>query len=355
MERRSSIPAALVAGVLATWLLGAGMAQGADLLQQPHDNYAGGVAGFRDIPYQVISGYHPQTADLYLPTRDKAPHPAVVYVHGGGWGLGSPRMGSNVAMLSNLAARGFVVMGINYRFHGEAKFPAQIQDVKAAIRWLRSNAAEYGVDTARIGIWGESAGGYLAALAGTSCGVAALEPKAAAGGPGPGAAGPGATGAGAAGAAPRPAMPGMVTVNSDPKQSDCVQAVVDWYGPVDFPSMDKQSLAGSMQHAAPTSAESQLLGCTLAQCPAALVASSNPITYIDNSDPPFLIMHGDSDHSVPSGQSSELQRALATKGVKVRLVLEPGLDHGFAGASDARLKEIWQVSYDFLGATLAGK
>lgn len=306
----------------------------AALLMLLHDTHAGSAAGFRDVPYQVLPGYHPQTADIYLPTAGKGPYPAVVFVHGGGWGLGSPRMEDLVDVLGSLAARGYVVVGINYRFHGEAKFPAQIQDVKAAIRWLRSNAAMYGVDATRIGIWGASAGGYLAALAGTSCGVVALEPAAVAGG------------------APV-AMPGTISVNSDPKQSDCVQAVVDWYGPVDFPAMDGQALPGSMQHGSPTSAESQLLGCALARCPVQLLKNSNPLTWADRSDPPFLIMHGEADTAVPPGQSVELDRALRAAGVSSTLVLLPGLNHGFAGADEAQKQQIRQRVFEFFDRTLA--
>jgi acetyl esterase/lipase len=315
-------------------LLGARVcAQGAELANPPHDSYPSGISGFRDVPYQVLNGFHPQTADIYVPTG-KGPFPAVVYVHGGGWGVGSPRMQDSVKLLTSLAARGYVVMGINYRFHGEARFPAQIQDAKAAIRWLRSNAEVYGADRARIGILGESAGGYLAALAGTSCGVAALDPPATpparAGGP-----------------------PGMTVVKTDDSQSDCVQAVVDWYGPIDFPAMDGQALPNSMKHDAATSAESKLLGCLLSQCAKELVAQTSPITYIDKTDPPFLIMHGDNDHSVPSGQSQEFHKALMARSVKATLVLVPGVDHGFAGASNAKLQEIWNTAFDFFDRTLA--
>lgn len=312
-------------------------AQSGALASQPHDSYPSGVSGFKDVTYQMLNGFHPQTADMYVPSG-KGPFPAVVFVHGGGWGAGSPRTQDSIRILTSLAARGYVVMGINYRFHGEARFPAQIQDTKAAIRWLRSNADDYGVDRARVGILGASAGGYLAALAGTSCGVKALEPSAPAGAP------PGL---------PRGGVPPGMTIKSDNAQSDCVQAVVDWYGPIDFLTMDSQALPNSSKHDVATGAEGRLLGCAPSQCSKELVGQTNPISYVDKSDPPFLIMHGDNDHSVPAGQSQELYKALMAQGVKATLVLVPGADHVFYGVSDAKMQEIWNTTFDFFDRTLA--
>ena len=201
-------------------------------LAQPHQSYADDVIGLPEVTYQVIPDFHPLKADLYVPPRTAPRGAAVVWVHGGGWGVGDPREGNGGVRyqswpeaLAALAARGHLVMAINYRFTGEAKFPAQAQDVKAAVRWLRSNAADYGADASRVIIWGGSAGGYLAALIGTSCGAAALEP------PAPMRAGP----------------PGTVQIKTDMAQSDCVQGVVDWYGPIDFARMDAESLPHSMQ------------------------------------------------------------------------------------------------------------
>lgn len=294
----------------------------------------GGVQVTRDVPYQVIAGFHPLTADVYVPAG-AGPFPAVIFAHGGGWGVGGPRMEDVPDMMAGLARRGIVAMAINYRFHGEAKFPAQIQDAKAAIRWLRSNAAAYRVDGAHVGIWGASAGGYLAALAGVTCGVMALEPVA----PPPGRAG---------------GPPGMATATSDPAQSDCVQAVVDWYGPNDFASMDGQALPKSMAHAAPTSAESQLLGCTLPQCPAERLKQASVLTYVDRNDTaPVLIMHGDSDHAVPPGQSAAFDAALKAAGVSSTLVVVPGADHGFAGITAEQRQRIHTQVYDFFAQTLA--
>ncbi len=297
---------------------------------------APGVLRYGDVAYQSIGGYHSQQADIYMPVSGSGNYPAVVYAHGGGWGIGSSRMAGLPATLSALAARGYVVMAINYRFYGEAKFPAQIQDTKAAIRWLRSNADTYKVDTSKVAIWGESAGGYLAALAGTSCGVAALEPPAV--------------------ASAGPAMPGQTQIKVDGKQSNCVQAVVDYYGPTDFAAMDSQLTApNARKHNGADSAESQLLGCALTQCSKTLLQQSNPITYVDGNEPPFLIVHGDNDTAVPLGQSEQLVAALKDKGTSVTLKTISGADHMFNGASATQKQDIINAVYGFLDRTLKGK
>ena len=171
--------------------------------------FPGGVTGLADVVFARPNGFRPVKLDLYLPPAG-APKPFVVYVHGGGWSGGSPRNSAAFegwpGVLASLAARGYVVASLDYRLSGEAPFPAAEQDVKAAIRWLRANAAKYGIDPQRGLIWGASAGGHLAALAATSCGVAALEPE---------------VGRGGRGRAPAPA---------ESQPSDCVQAWVTWYG-----------------------------------------------------------------------------------------------------------------------------
>jgi acetyl esterase/lipase len=257
-------------------------------------------------------------------------------MHGGGWGVGDPRMGEGGTygpwpnVLAKLAARGHLVMAINYRFTGEARFPAQVQDVKAAIRWIRSNAAQYGADAGNVYVWGESAGGFLSVMAGTTCGAAALEPLAPrTGGPAP--------------------PPGMLTVHVDPAQSDCVQGAVDWFGPTDLIRMDEQMLPNSpMHHNPPTSPESKLLGCTLPSCPKSLLDEATSLTYITASTPPFLIMHGTSDHSVPLQQSEELYQALRAKGVAAQLVEVVGADHGFAGATPQAKAHLIDMVFDWL-------
>jgi acetyl esterase/lipase len=148
-------------------------------------NFAGGVVGLSNLVYSTPAGFRPLTLDLYLPPAAggaKTPKPLVIYIHGGGWSGGHSRNSGTFVdfpgVLASLAAKGYVVASLNYRLSGEAKFPAAEIDVKTAIRWLRTNAGKYGIDKTLIAVWGGSAGGHLAALTATTCGVAALEPPA---------------------------------------------------------------------------------------------------------------------------------------------------------------------------------
>src|SRR4051812_36738036 len=162
--------------------------QGDDPYPDHRVAFPGGVTGLPDMTYSILPGWRPLKLDLYLPPASfPGPRPTVMFIHGGGWTGGGPRLSGAFdnwpTVLASMAARGYVVAAVSYRFSGEAPSPAAIQDVKAAVRWLRANARKYRVDKARMMTWGGSAGGQLAALAATSCGVAALEPAAAPGRP----------------------------------------------------------------------------------------------------------------------------------------------------------------------------
>jgi len=298
-----------------------------DLASQAHLNYPDDITGYMDVTYSVVRGYRPLKLDLYVPAKPSS-RPAVVWIHGGGWAGGNPRQPLGPypdwrIVLARLAGRGYVVVGATYRLSGEAKFPAAIEDIKATVRWLRANAATIGVDPNRIGVWGESAGGQLASLLGTSCGVPELE-----------------------GVKDRPV-------------SSCVQAVVDWYGPTDFSQMDAQLIPGGLKHDTPQSAESNYLGCQLSKCDLAKVQSANPIAYVTASTPPFLIFHGNADTAVPPKQSQILYDALRAKGVPAQLVSVPGANHMFVGATEAQYKTIVDTVFQFfdekLGATSPAK
>jgi acetyl esterase/lipase len=291
---------------------------------QPKVLYPNKVEGLFDITYETLPGFRPLKLDLYRMTGAQTARPAVIFLHGGGFAVGSPRMVSPVfgemdQVLARLAAHGYVVVGATYRFSSEVRFPGPVEDVKAAVRWLRANAAKYGVDTKRIALWGESAGAYEAVLVGTSCKAEALEGK---GG------------------------------NAD--QSSCVQAVVDWFGPTDLSQMDTQAPPDSrIKHNGADSPESKLLGCALPQCPKELLQEANPLTYITASTPPFLIMHGDIDTAVPLQQSQMLKDALHAKGVAATLIVVPQVNHGFAGASAAQGQTILDQVFHFLDTTFA--
>jgi acetyl esterase/lipase len=234
----------------------------------------------------------PLALDLYEPETG-GPFPLIVWIHGGGYRSGN-KDGIWYKPILNQTQRGYAVASIDYRLSGVAKFPALVYDAKAAVRWLRANAARYNLKADRIVAAGESAGGYQAAMLGTSGGVAELE---------------GASG--------------------NPQESSRVEGVIDFFGPTDFLTMDDgaSSCKTPLVHRAPDSPESQLLGCNLNDCPDKAKAAS-PLTYVSKGDPPFLILHGAADCSVPHSQSQRLYDALCAAGVKVDLRLLPDVGHG---------------------------
>lgn len=264
----------------------------------------------RDLSY-VEQGSKAQQLDLYIPaTVGSDPLPLVVWIHGGGWTSGSKKHCPATPLLS----RGYAVASIDYRLSQEALFPAQIHDCKAAVRWLRANAKKYNLDPNRIGVWGSSAGGHLAALLGMTGDSLAFE--------------------------------GLLDTQD---VSSRVQAVCNWFGPSDFVSLASQSGPDShMDHNAPNSPESRLLGGPLpTRMAAAKVAS--PITHVSHNVPPFLIMHGDKDPLVPHQQSIQLHNALDLSGVKSQLVLLKGVGHGGREFEDS---ETQQRVWNFFDSTL---
>jgi acetyl esterase/lipase len=241
-----------------------------------------------DIPY-ITNGHERQKLDLYLPATG-ANLPLIVWIHGGGWWLGD----KSECPLIDLTRGGFAIAGVGYRLSQHAPFPAQIEDCKGAIRWLRAHAAEYRIDPEKIGVWGASAGGHLAALVGTSGGTMEFD------------------------------VGGNVGVSSR------VQAVCDWCGPTDFSHFfDGQPAdANSDLHDMFTS----LLAGTIEQR-GGLVQRANPIAFISSDDPPFLIMHGNLDGIVPISQSQLLADALGSAGVPVEFTVVPGAGHAFSSAA----------------------
>lgn len=228
--------------------------------------------------------------DLYLPEQG-ASCPLLVWIHGGGWTSGDKSLAANSLALRQ-AGRGYAVASLNYRLSSDAVFPAQLNDVKAALRWLRANAARFRIDPQRIAVAGSSAGGHLAALSGTTGGIAELEDL----------------GQGAA------------------TESSRVRAVVDCFGPASLLEMQAQQQAngcmGGIQHDAPGSPESLLIGCSagLQACPDA-ARKASPVSYVSADDPPFLLGHGRRDCTVAFQQSQSLAQALTAAGASARLVL----------------------------------
>jgi acetyl esterase/lipase len=261
-----------------------------------------------DLVYATV-GDRALHLDLYLPEEAERPLPVVVWVHGGAWRQGT----KDHPPALRLVSQGYAAASVEYRLSQEAIFPAQIHDCKAAVRWLRAHAGDYGLDPDRFGAWGGSAGGHLVALLGTSAGVTALE---------------GDLG------------------NAD--RSSAVQAVCDWYGPSNFLHMNDEP--GVMDHDAPDSPESQLIGAPIQEDPD-LVAKANPITYITGDEPPFLLMHGTADRVVLPNQSRLLHAALVEAEVSSTLMMLGGLGHGF-GNQPGRLGEIYGYVRSFFDAYL---
>lgn len=241
------------------------------------------------------SGERDLTLDLYFPDNSPGPLPLIVWIHGGAFRMGDKTWCQEILpMLSH----GYAIASIDYRLSQEAVFPAQIRDVKAAVRWLRLHAGEWDLDPERFASAGSSAGGHLAALLGGSFYKRVWDQS------------------------------GAYLECAPEAVSSAVQAVVDWYGPTDFLRMNAEP--GDQDHFAPDSPESELLGSPILDIPER-VAEANPASYAYPGFPAFLLLHGDHDRLVLPNQSILLRDALAKVGSRASLFLIPGAGHGFNG------------------------
>ncbi|MFI8997298.1 alpha/beta hydrolase fold domain-containing protein [Streptomyces sp. NPDC053542] len=272
----------------------------------PAAHCAPGVRLLRGVPYAVPAGSRPLELDLWLPEEPAGgPVPLVLYVHGGAWRVGRrDDMGMRLrdwepGPFARIAAAGLAVACADYRLSGEAHFPAPLDDLRAALRWLALRSAELGVDTARTVVWGESAGGHLASLLALT-GLA------------PGHAGPAPAGA------------------------------VIWYGPSDL-----ATARGGWDPWDAATPEAALLGAAPATVPG-LARAASPVTHAHAGAPPFLLVHGDADTMVAAGHSHALAARLEAAGAPAELWTVPGAEHGWHGASDARVTEIFTRSLAFV-------
>lgn len=257
--------------------------------------------------------------DLLVPTSASPPFPTVVWIHGGGWFSGSRTpLPSGPA---GLCSRGYAVASVDYRFAPAWPWPAQLHDVKGAVRWLRAHAADYNLDADRFGAWGASAGGHLAAFLGT---------------------------AGDLGTVPFGSLTVDLegTTGGNPGFSSRVQAVADWYGQTDFLAL--RFWPSTANHDGANSDESHLVGAPVQQVPER-VASANPISFVTADDAPFLVMHGTVDDLVPFNQSELLVDALRAASVPVTFVPVQNVGHGGGNFTTAANH---QIVYDFFDATL---
>lgn len=265
-----------------------------------------GVRIVRDLTYATVDGEALQL-DLYLPDEYAKPLPLVVWIHGGGWVTGE----RSPCPIARLATRGYAVASVSYRLsQGDTVFPAPLHDCKAAVRWLRANAWRFGCDSARIGVWGASAGGHLAALLGTVQDQPALE-----------------------------GSEGITGVSSR------VQCVVAMFPATDFVHLEEQQddhwrinfVAKALFHGPPSSRPE-------------LAAAASPITHVARDNAPMLLIHGTADSLIPPTQSSRMHDALQAVGASSKLMLIEGMPHGNSTLARGELRD---AAHAWLDAHLA--
>jgi acetyl esterase/lipase len=234
-----------------------------------------------DIPYCTVDGVS-LTLDLYLPDNDQMPAQVLVYSHGGSFTSGDKQKGSGTIDIPAMTARGYAVAAVNYRLMPAHPFPAEVIDVKCAIRFLRAHADEYSLRVDRIGIWGGSAGGHLSAMVGLTNDNPRFE------------------------------------AGEYPEQSSRVDAVVEMFGPMDLTlPMDWLQRQLLLRAFGTGSADSPLLH------------DASPVFYVSADDPPFLIMNGEQDSAVPPDQARAFYKVLDAAGVDATLVIVKNGNHNF--------------------------
>ena len=235
----------------------------------------------RDVTYCTMDSV-PLHADIYFPKNRSGTTPLLIYIHGGGWRSGNKSGGNGFLDFPALLDAGFTITSIDYRLAPEYQMPAMIEDVKCAVRFFRAHAADYNIDPNRIGAWGGSAGGHLVSMLGTSDESAGFD------------------------------------MGEHLEYSSRVQAVVDMFGPADFLTFPFS------QHSSEVA--SIIFGTTDLSAP--IFAAASPVTYISADDPPFLILQGDADLTVPLSQSQEFYDKLTESGVEAQLFIVTGGEHG---------------------------
>jgi acetyl esterase/lipase len=256
----------------------------------------------RDVTYCTLDGVELKM-DIYRPQGSAAPTPALLYVHGGGWTGGDKRSGEGIRDIPELLARGYLVAAVNYRLAPRYKFPAMIEDVKCAVRFLRANAERFSINPEKIGAWGGSAGGHLVALLGTADATAGWD------------------------------------VGQYLEQSSRVQAVVDMYGPTDLTVLFEGANPRLMEQVFGTSDRNS-----------ETLQKASPVNWVSSDDPPFLILHGERDPLVPVSQSQIFYEKLRAAGVPATFVIVKNAGHGFAplgGPISPSRQELTKMIGDF--------
>jgi acetyl esterase/lipase len=237
----------------------------------------------QDVTYCTNDGVDLKM-DVYFPWKPAGPSPVILFVHGGGWVAGTKTGTPGMSYFLDLARRGYATFSIDYRLAPTYTFPANIIDVKCAVRHIRANAAEYNIDPNRIGAWGASAGGHLVALLGTSDQSAGWD------------------------------------VGQYLDQSSRVKVVVDMYGIHDLTT---EYVVGNLR-----GLDRMVFGAKSPTDP--ILAQASPVSYITPDDPPFLILHGDMDPTIPVTQSQIFHDRLVAGGVSSVYVVVHNAGHGFS-------------------------
>ena len=279
----------------------------ATVLGFPPTPGTGTFTTIENLEYARIAN-DPLLLDLRIPDGP-GPFPVILYLHSGAWITGDRTGGPAIRQ----ASRGYAVASIDYPLAPTYIWPAQLEACKAAVRWLRANAARFNLDPDRIGVFGTSAGGHLAAMLGTTAGLPEFE------GPELG----------------------------NPQFSSAVKVVVDYYGPIDLLKMDEQKLPcyPGLSANSPFMPPSLLMGCPIQEC-REKTATSNPMNYITPDDPPFLILQGQLDCLTPWQQSRNFYDALRARGVNATLYLLPTAQHADSQFDDQKYKQIVSDFFD---------
>lgn len=306
IDKQFWIDAQRMSAMLAQLTGEGGAPAGAIAAPEPTVTLEGNHWAVRDLQYGEVDG-HPLLLDAYLPT-DRDVHPALIFIHGGGWRNGDKSGGFRAASGDALIAAGIAVFSIDYRLSGVAPYPAAVDDCLAAVRWIRAHAAELNIDPDRLGVWGSSAGAHLALMMGF------LEPG-----------------------------PEDLDAQGN-RLTSLVRCVVDKFGPTQL-AADDMSREPALR---------AFMGGTREEL-AERYAAASPLTHVSTNAPPVLIMHGTHDRTVPYTQSTLLKEKLDELGVPCELLSFEGAGHGLSGADPAQVQTATARAVEFVREHLRGR
>ncbi len=290
-------------------------------------NLAGGSRHYAGCSYAIEAGYRSLELDVRVPASS-APVPVVVWLHGGGYAMGDRRFAPDPVRFSRLfdavVEHGFALVTVDYRLGREAAFPAAVHDVKAALRWLARFAGDLGIDAARVGMWGESAGGHLASFVTVTQGD--------------------------------PDFEGTLGIRGGAAH---IHALVSWYGAMDLTTIVRPSVTpeieaafgGNVPDFVKYPPEYFNLGADR-YLDARWQRTASPVTHATATTPPTLLIHGEVDGMVPIQQSEVMHARLRELGCDVELIRVPGANHVWQGVEQAIVDDIIDRSLEFFAEHL---